>query len=89
MRRLRMKCSCRDNEKISNSILKYCNTDILKISNIKYCNTAICNTNTLRECCNVVPIVLGEPLGGRLRHGHVVWLFVLVVGCGCGQKSTI
>ena len=29
------------------------------------------------------------PRGGRLRHGRVVWVFVLVVGCGCGQKSTI
>ena len=29
------------------------------------------------------------PRGGRLRHGRAVCLFVLVVGCGCGQKSMI
>ena len=29
------------------------------------------------------------PRGGRLRHGRDVCLFVLVVGCGCGQKTMI
>ena len=29
------------------------------------------------------------PRGGRLRHGRAVCLFVLVVGCGCGQKTMI
>ena len=34
-------------------------------------------------------MALSDRGGGRLCHGHAVCLFVLVVGCGCGQKTMI
>ena len=46
----------------------------------------ICNRNPIRPSKWTA---LSNRGGGRLRHGRAVCLFVLVVGCGCGQKTMI